>query len=91
MNANALTLNVAFSTNSNWNENFNTPALTVNVKTIVAITVQNKVITVRYDGAVAFTRTLVGDRFFGLGNLYASNPWNPPANAIFGGYSLEKI
>ena len=91
MNPSSTALQIAFSTPVNWNTVVNTPALPLNVKTAVTVEVVGLQVTVKFNGAQVAALTLGGPRYAGPGYLYASNPWLPAANAVFGGYSLQKV
>ena len=91
MKAGSTSLNLMFSTTNNWNENFDTPALPLNVKTVVLVQAIENVISVSYNGIVVATRSLLGRRFFGPVTIFNSSPWLNAANAVFGEYSLVTI
>jgi uncharacterized protein (DUF427 family) len=90
MKAGATSLNFMFSTTNNWSENFDTPALPLNVKTVVIVQATENMISVSYNGVVVATRSLLGTRFFGPASIFNSSPIGA-ANAVFGEYSLVAV
>jgi hypothetical protein len=84
-------LMVRISSPSNTDSFLITEDLAVNATTRVTIEVVGTHCIVWLNGKISNYMGVAGIRSSGLGNLYVSNPWSPPANAVIGNIALSDI
>ena len=85
-------MHMRFSTTANGNDGLDPSAqLPIGSVTTVKIEAWGRLLQISMNSTVVARRELPADRIFGAANLYASDNWHVPANALFGNLKIEPL
>ena len=85
-------MSIRFSTTANGNDGIEPSAqVPIGSVTTVKIEAWGRLLQISMNSTVVARRELPADRIFGAANLYASDNWYAPANALFGNLKIEPL
>ena len=85
-------MHMKFSTTANSNDGVDPSAqVPIGSVTTVKIEAWGRLLQISLNSTVVARREFPADRIFGAANLYASDNWHAPANALFGNLKIEPL
>ncbi len=85
-------MHIRVSTTANGNDGVDPSAqLPIGSVTTVKIEAWGRLMQISMNSTVIARREFAADRIFGAANLYASDNWHTPANALFGNLKIEPL